>query len=43
VLKSRPKLLTTRYTVANYHYKKDPQGSWRIAVIEDEEVGKCTL
>ena len=43
VLKSRPTLLTTRYTVANYHYKKDPQGGWRVAVIEDEEVGKCTL
>lgn len=43
VLKSRPTLLTTRYTVANYHYKSDPAGGWRVAVIEDEEVGKCTL
>lgn len=43
VLKSRPTLLTTRYTVANYRYKQDPQGGWRVAVIEDEEVGKCTL
>ena len=43
VLKSRPTVLTTRYTVANYRYKQDPRGGWRVAVIEDEEVGKCTL
>lgn len=43
VLKGRPTLLTTRYTIANYQYKKDPQGGWRVAVIEDEEVGRCTL
>jgi hypothetical protein len=43
VLKSRPTLLTTRYTVANYHWKTDPANGWRVAGIRDEEVGRCTL
>lgn len=43
VLKSRPKLLTTRYTVANYHWKTNPADGWRVAGIRDEEVGRCTL
>lgn len=35
--------LTTRYTVANYHWDTDPANGWRVAVGEDQEVGKCTL
>lgn len=43
VLSTRPRALTTLYTVANYQYKKDPQGGWRVATGTDKEVGKCTL
>lgn len=43
VLNSRPTLLTTRYTVANYNWKTDRENGWRVAGIRDEEVGKCTL
>lgn len=43
VLKSRPRFVTTKYTVANYHWTTDEADGWRVAVGEDEAVGKCAL
>lgn len=43
VLSTRPRALTTLYTVANYHWKADPSNGWRVATGTDKEVGKCTL
>lgn len=43
VLSTRPRALTTLYTVANYHWKTDPSDGWRVATGTDKEVGKCTL
>jgi hypothetical protein len=36
-------LSTTRYIVANYQYKQDPAGGWRVASSEDKADSKCTL
>lgn len=36
-------LSTTRYIVANYRYKQDPAGGWRVASSEDKADSRCTL
>lgn len=43
VLPTRPKLLTSEYTIANYHWTADPANGWRVATATDKAVGKCTL
>jgi hypothetical protein len=43
VLDSRPDVVTTEYTVANYSWKSDKRGGWRVAVGKDTEAGSCAL
>lgn len=38
---SRPPTGWTRYSVANYHWSKDPEGGWRIASSESLEKTPC--
>jgi len=42
VKKGGPKVLTTKYTVANYA-KGHPESGWLVATAEDQAVGSCTL
>lgn len=39
----RTRVATTRYTVANYSWKTDKRGGWRVSNAVDQEVGSCTL
>lgn len=43
VLASRPDEITTKFIVANYSWKTDKRGGWRVASAQDEAVGSCTL
>ncbi|TYL51849.1 hypothetical protein FXB39_07945 [Nocardioides sp. BGMRC 2183] len=39
----RPDAGWIRYTVANYHWDKDPEGGWRVATSRDLEKTPCEL
>ena len=37
----RPDTLTSKYTIANYSWDKDPRGGWRVTSVEDVQGETC--